>query len=142
MTRRSRRSQLFSSAMVTFVAIATVGLVGCSSSTTTTAEARGLAGIPLYPGSSSFGPAHVTAGTTVHTFKVPDTTPAAVLNWYTGHLRQWTMTRSPAADPTATDLAGRWKRGSRRLQVSSAPAPTAHAVQYTLIGTTNGTALP
>jgi Trehalase-like, N-terminal len=88
------------------------------------------------------GRAHVTADTTLHTFKVSDTTSAAILKWYAGHLPQWTMTRSPAVGGTATDLVGRWKRGSRRLQVSSAPAPSAHAVQYTLIGTTQGTALP
>lgn len=127
------------------MAVATLVLVGCSSSTsthTTDAGTGALAGVPEYPGSSSFGPATVRADMTVHSFKVENATPKAILRWYAAHLEGWTRDRVPTRNPASTDVVGRWKRTSRHLQVSAATAPAAGATQYTLVGTTGGAPLP
>ncbi|MDQ6615741.1 MAG: hypothetical protein M3083_13630 [Actinomycetota bacterium] len=125
------------------VVVSALGMAGCSKTVSSPAinHSGALSGIPEYPGSTSFGPAKVTGDITAQSFGAAQPSPMTILQWYVAHLPGWTET-APPVRRGSTDMVGKWSRGSRRLEVSSAPAPTTGGVQYSLLGSTNGTALP
>jgi hypothetical protein len=116
-------------------------MAGCGGSSPSSAGGGALAGIPRYPGSTAFGSPTVTGSITTQSFQVTSGSPAKILQWYGTHLHGWTPI-TDAGPSGATDRTGRWQRGSRRLQVSSAPADAAGSTQYSLVVAADGAPLP
>lgn len=91
--------------------------------------------IPLFPRSEPLGARNNTTTISQQSFQATGADAEQVVDWYRDHLNGWTVIQAPHGTG-ATDFAGEWEKGDRRLRVTAGPAPTLgprSTIQFSLL---------